>query len=67
MCKAMEEMRNEAEQKGVQIGEWKKSLEIAKQMLASGVFPKNQIMQITGLTEEQLQAAEEELTQKSTF
>ena len=47
MCKAMEDMRNETEHY--------KALKVAKKMLEMGKYPIEEIVEISGLTPDQIQ------------
>ena len=51
MCKAIEDMRKEAAAQA----EWGKTVKIAMQLLTMGVLTKEQIVQATGLTLEEVQ------------
>lgn len=51
MCKAIENMRKEAAAQA----EWGKTVKIAMRLLTMGVLTKEQIVQATGLTQEEVQ------------
>lgn len=61
MCKAMEEMRNEAFADGENQGKIQGKIQSAKILIQAGKLTVEEAKSLFGLTEEQLQAAEDEL------
>lgn len=57
MCKAIEDMRTEAAAQA----EWGKTVKIAMRLLTMGVLTEEQIVQATGLTQEEVQELAQEV------
>ena len=65
MCKAIDEMREESRLEGIEIGQDRRSKEMAIALLKENVFTSNKISELTKLSLNEVQQLKEQITAHS--